>query len=586
MGKIKKQSEFDSLILSSGIAMGPAFAFRRIAIDLDEYDYEVTDINKEIDILNRACYSTRKNLRSTYQLSKKLYDDQFSDVFESQVAILEDKIFLQEIENEITNNKKSAAVAISNIFKMKKKHFLNLDNEYFRDRALDIADLKQKLLHEIFGIGTDYQLSVPSIIFAELLTPSDTIHFNRNLILGFVTDTGGKTSHASIMAKSLHIPSVVNNDNLSKIIKSGDYVIIDGFIGKIFINPSQKTVDECVDRKSKYEEHHAELIKETNFPSLTTDNVKVKVYANVEFFDELDEVLINGGEGIGLFRTEGLFFEHDSIPTEEEQYVLYKKFAEKLKEQPIILRTVDAGGDKLIKDINQPQENNPFLGWRGIRVYLDEPEIFINQLRAILRSNMNGNIKILLPMVSCLREVRKAKEIIEDVKNQLEKEKIQFNPDTELGIMIETPAAAMMIDIYLNEVDFFSIGTNDLTQYTLAVDRTNIKISKLFNDLHPAILRLIKNIVEISNINNKEVSVCGELAGNPRAIAILLGLGVRILSVSPILIPEIKKVVRSISLGDCKNLVYNILCCNDAFEVNEKANKFFEDNIPDYEYLI
>jgi phosphoenolpyruvate-protein phosphotransferase (PTS system enzyme I) len=583
--KIKKQSEFDALSLSPGIAMGPSFLFRRFTIDLDEYDYKVTDITKEINIFSKACESTRKNLLYTQQLSKKLYEGEFSDVFESQVAILEDTIFLQEIENDIKNGKKSAAVAISEIFKKKKEHFLNLDNEYFRDRALDIADLKQKLLHEIFGIGTDYQLSVPSIIFAEMLTPSDTIHFNRNLILGFVTDTGGKTSHASIMAKSLHIPSVVNSDNLSKLIKSGDYLILDGYAGKIYVNPSQENIDECIERKSKFEDHRAGLVKESKLPSKTIDNEKIKVYANVEFFDELDEVNSNGGEGIGLFRTEGLFFERDEIPSEEEQYVLYKKFADKLKDQPIILRTVDAGGDKLIKDINRAQENNPFLGWRGIRVYIDEPELFKNQLRAIMRSNLHGNVKILLPMVSCIRELFKAKEIIEEVKIQLKKDKIKFNPDTELGIMIETPAAAMMIDIYLNEVDFFSIGTNDLTQYTLAVDRTNMKIAKLFNDTHPAVLRLIKNVVEFCNKNNKEVSVCGELAGNPKAIAILLGMGVRILSVSPILIPEIKKIIRSLSLGDCKNLADTVLCCNDALEVNEKANKFFEDKIPGYEYL-
>lgn len=583
--KIKKSTEFDALTLSPGIAMGPAFVFRKIVIDLEEYDYDVTDIDQEIRIFNKACDSAKNNLMNTHQLSKKLYEDQFSEVFESQVAFLEDTIFLKEIENEITTRKKSAAIAISNIFKKKKKYFLNLDNEYFRDRALDIADLRQILLNEIYGIGTDYQLSVPSIIFAELLTPSDTINFNRNLILGFVTDTGGKTSHASIMAKSLHIPSVVNNDRLSKIINSGDYVIIDGYIGKIYVNPSQKIIDACVNRKSEFDTYRNSLVKDTKLPTITTDNKKIKIYANVEFYDELDDVELNGGEGIGLFRTEGLFFEREEIPTEDEQYDLYKKFSEKLHNLPIILRTVDAGGDKLIKDINQTPENNPFLGWRGIRVYLDEPEIFINQLRAILRSNLNGNVKILLPMVSCIRELHKAKEILEEVKSQLQMEKIQFNPSTEIGIMIETPAAAMMVDIYLNEVDFFSIGTNDLTQYTLAVDRTNTKISKLFNDLHPAVLRLIKNVVEVSNKNNKEVSICGELAGNPKAIAILLGLGVQILSVSPVLIPEIKKIIRSISLENCKNLANKVLCCNDALEVTENAHKFLQDNIPDYKYL-
>lgn len=585
MDKLKKQSEFDVLTLSPGIAMGPSFSFRRFTIDLEEYNYRVSNIDKEIEILNKALDSTKNNLRNTHQLSTKLYNDQFSDVFESQIAILEDTIFLNEIENDIKRSKKSAAVAISEVFKKKKEYFLNLDNEYFRDRALDIADLRQKLLHEIFDIGTDYQLSVPSIVFAELLTPSDTVHFNRNLILGFVTDTGGTTSHAAIMAKSLRIPSVVNSYNLSKLIKNGDYVIIDGYLGKIFINPTQDIIDECIVRKSEYEDHRLILVSESKLESQTKDNEKIQVYANVEFYDELDEVIANGGQGIGLYRTEGLFFERDEIPSENVQYKLYKKFANKLANQPIILRTVDAGGDKLIKDLNEAKENNPFLGWRGIRVYLDEPGIFKTQIRAILRSNLNGNIKILLPMISCVKEVIMVKEIIKEVKSQLKKEKIEFNPNTKLGIMVETPAAAMMIDVYVNEVNFFSIGTNDLTQYTLAVDRTNIKISKLFNDMHPAVLKFIKNVVDVCNEHKKEVSVCGELAGNPKAIPLLLGLGVKILSVSPILIPEIKKVIRSVSIKNCKKMANKILSCKDAFTVQEITNKFFETNVSDFKYL-
>ncbi len=581
-----KQTEFKAECLSPGIAIGPALVFNKISMNLDELNYKISDIGKELEMFNRACSDTIENIRRTKKLSKKIYQKQFDEIFDGQIAILEDKIFLDEIKQKIKKKKKTAAFAIRNVFQSKKEHFLNLDNEYFRDRALDIGDLKQKLLYAIFGVSTDYQLSVPSIIFADVLTPSDTIHFNRNLILGFVTDTGGRTSHASIMAKSLHIPSVVNTENLSKIIKTGDFVIIDGYSGKIYVNPVQKTIDKCLKKKKQFDEYHSSLLAESQLPAVTKDNVEIKLLANVEFIDELREVKINGGSGIGLYRTEGLYFEQGELPSEEIQYKLYKKFSMKMGDQTVIIRTFDAGGDKIFKDLNSAPENNPFLGWRGIRVCLDETELFKTQLRAIYRANVNGNMKILLPMICCIRELQLAKNIIAEVKGELNRKKIKHFPETEIGIMVETPAVALMADVFMDEVDFFSIGTNDLTQYTLAVDRTNTKISKLFNDLHPAVLRLVNNTIKTCGKHNKEVSICGEIAGNPIAVAVLIGLGVRILSISPVLIPKIKKIIREVTISESEKLVKNIFRCGNALEVKEKATRFFNNRISEKKYLM
>lgn len=583
--KKRKQLEFDVECYSTGLAIGPAFIFRKISINLDDYNFNVSDIRKEIQKLENACSKTITNLQNTKKLSESIYDDQFENIFESQIAILKDDIFLDEIKTEIKLNKKSAPIAIDNVFKKKKEHFISLDNEYFRDRALDIIDLKQKLLHELFGVGLEYQLSVPSIIIADTLSPSDTIYFNRNLVLGFVSDSGGRTSHVSIMSRSLQIPYIVNSDKLSKIIQTGDSVIINGYSKKLYVNPTKKTINTCLEKKKVYDNKRSVLTKDSKLPATMQDGIEVKILANVEFVDELQDVKSNGGQGIGLYRTEGLFLGREELPSEDEQYNLYKKFSEGLQNQEVIIRTVDAGGDKLLKDLNEAPDNNPFLGWRGIRVCLDEPDLFKTQLKAIYRANVCKNIKILLPMISCINELITAKKIMQEVKDELQKNNIDHYADTPVGIMIETPAAAVMADRYLKESDFFSIGTNDLTQYTLAVDRTNMKISKLFNDLHPAVLRLIKNVVKSCKGVNLEVSICGELAGNPVAIPILIGLGVRVLSISPILIPGIKKIIRNINTDKCEQLVADISRCKDAIEVNELANYFFEKNFPNLKYL-
>jgi phosphotransferase system enzyme I (PtsI) len=354
----------------------------------------------------------------------------------------------------------------------------------------------------------------------------------------------------------------------------------------VILNPTEKTIESYKEQKKKYIKIEQNLLKESKLPTKTLDGIEVDVMANVEFTHEINEVLNAGASGIGLFRTEGIFLEKNGLPDEEEQYQIYKRFSEEMENNPIILRTLDAGGDKVLKDLELPEEQNPFLGWRAVRFCIDEQDIFKTQLRAIFRANVNKNIKILIPMISCLEEIRMTKKLIAESLKELKSQGKTFYPEAEIGIMIEIPAAAIMSDIFVNEVDFLSFGTNDLTQYTLAVDRTNQKIARLFNDMHPAVLRLMQMTINNANNYNKEVSICGELAGNPEAIAILLGLGLRKLSMSPFLIPKIKKVIRSLSVSDCISFVEKILKLSSAKEVIDQTKKFYHQKISSADLLI
>jgi len=582
----KKEVILDVVPIVPGLAMGPVYYFRKFSFNIEDFDYLIESVEGELDRFRIACSKTINFLRKTKKLSNVIYEDQFLEIFESQIALLEDKIFLVEIENLIKDKKCSAALAVFTVFREKMDYFMGLENEYFRERALDIQDLKHKLLHAIFGLGTEYQISIPSVVFADYLSPSDTVHFNRNLILGFATDTGGKTSHAAIIARSLHLPYVINKRNLSKIVQSDDFIILDAYAGKMVINPTEGTIESYKEQKKKYLDIEINLLKESKLPTMTLDGIHIDVMANVEFLHEIGDIISSGANGIGLFRTEGVFLEKDGLPDEEEQCQIYRRFSEEMKDLPVVLRTLDAGGDKILKDLEQPEEQNPFLGWRAIRFCIDEQDIFKTQLRAIFRANVNNNIKILIPMVSCLREIRETKKIIKEVKKELTSQGQIFYPDTEIGIMIEIPAAALMSDVFAKEVDFLSIGTNDLTQYTLAVDRTNQKIARLFNDMHPAVLRLMETTIKNANSLEKEISICGELAGNPEAIAILLGLGLRKLSMSPNLIPKIKKVIRSLSIAECEKLVEKILTLSSVLEVSEHTKKFYKQKISSADLLI
>jgi phosphotransferase system enzyme I (PtsI) len=588
MKKTKSKNDeivFNAIKIVPGLALGPAFPFRRTTFNLDDFNYEVTDIEREIANFLNACTETKRQLIEMRRLNGSNLESHLDGMFDSQIAFLDDEVLQDEIREVIVKKNRSAAYAVIRVLQRKKEYFLNLENEYFRDRAFDILDLKNRLLQTLAGVSTDYSVDTPSIIFSDSLSPSDTIHFDRNSILGFVTDTGGRTSHAAIMAKSLHIPYVINNFSLAKLIQPTDYVILDGLNGKLIINPVKETINSYKKIKRKFDATHKKLRAESNLPSATIDGTDIIIMANVELMSELEEAAVVGAKGIGLLRTEGLFLEREKIPTEDEQYEIYKEFADGVSGEPVIIRTIDAGGDKILPELQNTEEKNPFLGWRAIRFCLDEPEIFKTQLRAILRANHNKNIRIMIPMVSLFSEIEKTKKLIRQAKAELDKQGIAYQAEIQIGMMIETPSAVIMADEFARHVDFFSIGSNDLTQYTLAVDRTNNKISALFDDLDPAVLRLIQSTVETAVKNDIEISICGELAGNPEAVPLLIGMGLRILSVSPGQIPAIKKTVRNLTISECEALAQKVLKQKKHEDIDRIVSKFIKEKISDIEYI-
>ncbi len=588
--KNKTQVQNKEIILSGqavspGIAIGKVYLFRTLKINIHELQAEVEDPKLEWGLFNKAVKKVVKQLDSAKAASQKQYGDEFSEIFESQKAFLDDITLLEEIQQEIELSASSAPFAVSKILSEKTNHFINMENTYFRERAYDIMDLKQKLLYSLLGIDFNYNLSGPSIVVADLLSPSDTVQFNRNFILGFLTDQGGKTSHAAIMARGLQIPAVVNGYTLSKLIAPESTIILDGFVGTIIINPSAETIDRYRALQEEHEHFNRELQKEVALPSVTKDGRQISLMANIEFAHEINDVKKNKAEGVGLFRTESVFIEKKELPTEEEQFEIYKQAAEQIAPYPLTIRTIDLGGDKFLENYSAEDEQNPFLGWRAIRFCLDEPDIFKEQLRAILRASMFGNIHILLPMISSVDEVTQTKEYLEEVRRELTKKGIAFKGVIPLGIMIETPAAAMLAGILADYVDFFSIGTNDLTQYVLAIDRTNDRVSKSYNTFNPAVLSFIAKTIEAGRLSGKPVTLCGEYATVSEAVPLLLGMGLRVFSMNPHLIAKVKKIIRIFDIKSCETLYEEVKEMHTAREIEQHCQRFFKSNVPDLKFL-
>ena len=583
--KLKREIVLKGLPTSPGIGMGPAYIFRPFQINISELEVGVEDVDQELRLFKGAIQKVYKQLENAQRSSEIYYQDQFSEIFESQKAFLKDPVLINEINQEIKRSRCSAAQAVSKILSEKSEYFINLENRYFRERAYDIIDLKQKLVNALLGIDVDYQLSAPAIVVAEMLSPADTVNFNRNLILGFLTDKGGRTSHAAIMARGLRIPAVVNRYNLSHILHDDDYLILDGFTGAIIINPTDETKARYEEKQADFQAFEKRLFKEIEQPPLTKDNCRVHLLANIEFAHEVNDARINQAEGIGLFRTESLFIEKQTMPGEEQQFSYYKQVVEQMEGRPVTIRVLDLGGDKLLPNHEYQAEMNPFLGWRAIRFLLDRPNIFKTQLRAILRASAFGKVEILVPMVSSIDEILKVKEILDEVKQNLQKSKTDFDPEIQLGIMIETPAAAILADTFTHYVDFFSIGTNDLTQYVLAMDRTNEMVSKNFNTFNPAVLNFVEMSIKAAQKKNLKVTLCGEFAAIPEAIPLLLGMGLRYFSMNPFSIAGAKKIIRSLSLKECENLYQQVKTLHTTQQIEQTCYNFVKEKIEDLEYL-
>jgi len=561
--------------VSPGIVIGKVLLKEENQIIIEKKD--ITNYQEEIKRFNTAMESSKNEIQHIYNNVLENIGENEASIFEAHLMILEDPEMLEQIEKKIEDNKVNAEWALKEISEMFISMFEGMDNEYMKERAADIKDVTSRLMKKLMNVEEVNfgELANEVIIVANDLTPSDTSQIDKDKVLGFITEIGGRTSHSAIMAKILEIPAIVAVADITNKVRNGDLIVFDGEEGLIYVNPEEEIVKLYEDKKVEYNKSKKELNLLIGKESITTDGMRVELAANIGTPKDLDSVINNDGEGIGLFRSEFLYMDRKSAPSEEEQYIAYREVAEKMKNKPVVIRTLDVGGDKELDYLNLPKEMNPFLGYRAIRLCLDKVDIFKTQLRAILRASAYGNIKIMFPMISSIEELRAAKSVLEEVKNELLKENRPFNENLEVGIMIEIPAVAIISDLLAKEVDFFSIGTNDLIQYTTAVDRMNEKISHLYNPFHPALLRLIKMVIDNAHKENKWVGMCGEVAGDPKLIPLLIGMGLDEFSMSPISILKARWIIKNISYKNMKNLAEQAINLPTAKDVEE----FIEKNI-------
>lgn len=566
MPHVKKNIIIKGVAASSGIAIGKVFLLEDDDFCLIQKEIPKNARSAELKRLNAAIEKTRSDLKTTYDKINAVLGENYAKIADVHLLILDDPVMKNDVVKMIEDGV-NAEYAIFKVLDRIVRSFETIEDEYFRERKQDIQDVGKKILGNLLGKQkrSVSDISEDSIVVSHNLTPADTVAMREKYIKGFATDIGGKTSHTAIVAQGLEIPAVVGLRSISLQVKTGDAIILDGTKGEVVIKPSDETIAKYQKESNVQHAKSKELEKLKDLPAETLDNYKVMVWGNIDNPDEVKYVLNNGASGIGLYRSEFMYFNRDSMPTEEEHYVNYSKVAKAMSPHITVIRTVDLGGDKLAKLglLNHETEENPFMGLRAIRLCLKYPQIFIDQLRAILRASAKGNIRLMYPMISGIEELREANKILNKVKEDLRNEKIKFDEKIKVGAMIEVPSAAIIMDAIAKEVDFVSIGTNDLIQYTLAVDRVNENVAHLYDPIHPAILRLIKTIIDEGHKAGIDVGMCGEMAGDPEYTPILLGLGLDEFSASSAQIPKIKKVIRSLSLTDAKKAAEEILKCGD-----------------------
>ncbi|OCG02409.1 phosphoenolpyruvate-protein phosphotransferase PtsI [Gilliamella apis] len=564
------------ILVSPGIAFAKALLLKEEPIVINNRQILDNKIDAEIERFKEARQKSSEQLNAIMERAKTTLGEDKAAIFEGHIMLLEDEDLEQEVISRIQSKHSSADAAVQSVFETQAKELENLDDEYLKERAADIRDIGKRLLKNILGIEiVDLSaISQPCILVATDLTPSETAQLNLDMVLGFITDAGGRTSHTSIMARSLEIPAIVGTSNATQAIKQGDFVILDAINNAIYINPDHTTEEKLKQVQAKYIADKEELAKLKDLPAVTLDGHQVEICANIGTVRDIAGADRNGYEGVGLYRTEFLFMDRDAYPNEEEQFKAYKEVAESTNGLSIIVRTMDIGGDKDVPYMHLPKEENPFLGWRAIRICLDRKEILHAQLRAILRASAFGKLRIMFPMIISVEEIRILKSEINILKEQLTAEGKAFDKEIEIGVMIETPAAAVIARHLAKEVDFFSIGTNDLTQYTLAVDRGNELISHLYNPFSPSVLTLIKNVIDASHKEGKWTGMCGELAGDERATILLLGMGLDEFSMSAVSIPKIKKLIRNTNYEEAKKFADTALEKATAKEITDLIEKY------------
>lgn len=558
---------------SNGIAI--AKAYKLVMPDLTVEKTTVEDVEKEVKAYETAMEQTAKELETIKETASKNLSAEEAAVFDAHALVLADPELKTQVEDKIKNEKLNAAAALDEVATMFVSMFEMMDDDYFRERAADIKDVSRRLLANLLGkpLPNPALIDEEVVVIADDLTPSDTAQLNKNLVRGFATNIGGRTSHSAIMARSLEIPAVVACKTITDDVKDGDIIALDGIEGTVIINPDEKALKEYETKRDEYIAYREELKKLVNEETVTVDGHHVELVANIGGANDLPGVIENGGEGVGLFRTEFLYMESAELPSEEKQFEVYKEVLESLKGKPVVVRTLDIGGDKEIEAIDLPKEMNPFLGVRAIRLCFQREDIFRTQLRALLRASVYGDLRIMFPMIAALSEFRKAKGILLEEKEKLIDEGIEVSDTLQVGIMIEIPAAAVLADQFAKEVDFFSIGTNDLIQYTFAADRMSSGVSYLYQPFNPSILRLIKNVIDAAHKEGKWTGMCGEMAGERLAAPLLLGLGLDEFSMSATSILAQRKLIRSLSKADMEELANKALNCGTMEEVVELVEK-------------
>ena len=563
--------------MSPGIGIGKAFIIDKGPINITK-NY-VNDAEKELDRLMIAFETAKEQLNELYISTIDELGEKEAQIFKSHEMMLEDDTFISDVEDRINREGVNAEFALNETSNVYIKMFQSIEDEYLRERSEDIKDVMDRVIRILMGVSsTDFSnIEENSIIVAKDLTPSDTAQLDRTKVAAMITEVGGKTSHAAIIARIMGIPTIVGLNNITDKIKDGDTVICDGKTGKVLINPNAKQLFYYNKKKNIEDEIKNELRNQVGLPSITKDGFKVSLSANIGVPNDVDMALENDAEGIGLFRSEFIFMNRDRQPTEDEQFEQYKEVLVKMGDKPVIIRTMDIGGDKNVPYIDIPKEMNPFLGYRAIRFCLGNVEVFRTQLRAILRASVYGNVKIMIPMISTMKELKDSKKILQQAKDELKSEGIKFKNDIEIGIMIEIPSAAIISDLLAKEVDFFSIGTNDLIQYTMAVDRMNSKLSYLYSQYHPALLRLIKGIIDNAHNAGIWVGMCGEAAGDPKLIPVFVGMGLDEFSMNGPSILRARYIVRNINKEDMQKIARNTLDMENAIEVEEYLSCLFAD---------
>ncbi len=557
-----------------GIIIGEAYLYTKEKLQISKADIE--DTEKAKTELKEAIAKSKKELNKIFAIAREKMDEVRAAIFEAQLMILDDPILLNEIENRIEAERKSPEYIVDDeISKYQSKMILSHE-AYMKERAMDIEDIKQRIIRNLQKKRWESKIDHNVIVVSETLTPADTILLSRNKVLAFVTDHGGLTSHAAIISRSLNIPAVVGTHNSTSQIKDGDEIIVDGFYGYVISSPTPEQKEFFILKRSRLLELQKELEELKDEKAVTKDGKEIKLYANVDVSGEIEMVVTSGASGIGLYRSEQILNELGEFPSEDEQTKIYSKLSSRIYPDSITIRVFDIGGDKFrFLDFEEP---NPFLGLRGIRLLLENPALFKTQVRAVLKSSTNKNVKMMLPMVSTLKEVRESKKIIEECKLELRKEKVKFDEDIKLGIMVEVPSAAVMAKDFAKEIDFLSIGTNDLIQYLMAVDRGNDLVSELYQEFSPVVVRTLKHIVDDAKKARKPVSLCGEMAADTLAMPLLIGLGIESLSMSPSTVPYAKRIIRSCDYKKMKRLAAKCNLLTSEEEVKEEIEKFFTDN--------